>query len=579
MSLTAASPFAVASPEESAGDLLRVSLNEATGRRQNFLQWSLRVPEPKSGTLDFAKFPFQLELYDQRSAEDTEAVIKKATQLGISTYLLRWVLYICDVRGLTALYLFPKARQMYDFSDSRIKAAILGSDYLRTRITAGDVQNKGLKKIGPGYLFCRGAESKSELQSIDADALAMDEYDEIRPENIPDAERRLGASDYKLLRRVGVPDLPGRGLDKLYNDTDKRRWYVQCEACGEKQALEYDANVDEDNKRLVCRRCGKARVDLSKGEWVAEYPERRVRGYHLSRLIVPNQDLSDIIEAHNKTNPTEVKTHFNKDLGLAYAPEEGRLSIEAITRAMRSDLPLDGRGTPKGQGEIRTMGVDVASTRALNVRISAVDEEGRRRCLYLALVEDFSELGRLMGQFDITFCLIDHLPEGRMARAFAEKFPGRAWLINYASSQEEILVLKPEKRQASVKRLEAIDATLDGIRTQWNLLPGELPKNYVRDLQDVVRLVEYDEFGKPKVTYQELGPTDWLQAEIYDLVAMDVYAAMLDIELGNEGTTTKLDDDYNFERSNLEIEGDEEYGPGEFDDGGIEPTDLGSGDF
>jgi len=278
-------------------------LADLTGAYDSFIDWALKVPEPKRGRLDFNAFPYQRELYSQENAEAAEVVVMKATQTGVSAYLLRWVMYLADVRGLTSLYLFPKRQQMYDFADARIKAAILASPYLKARIGPDDVQNKGLKKIGVGYLYCRGSESKDDLQTIDADGLAMDEYDDLRPENIPDAERRLsgsivGPNRTGLLRRVGVPDFPGRGLDALYEETDKRRWVVRCERCGERQPLEWNANVNEKKVMLVCRRCEKGPLDVRRGEWVAEQPDRSVHGYHLSRLIVPHQNLQVLIDRH-----------------------------------------------------------------------------------------------------------------------------------------------------------------------------------------------------------------------------------------------------------------------------------------
>ena len=49
--------------------------------------WAALVPEPKTGALDFERFPFQRELYAQ-ATDDRELVVMKGTQLGISTWAL-----------------------------------------------------------------------------------------------------------------------------------------------------------------------------------------------------------------------------------------------------------------------------------------------------------------------------------------------------------------------------------------------------------------------------------------------------------------------------------------------------------
>jgi hypothetical protein len=37
---------------------------------------------------------------------------------------------------------------------------------------------------------------------------------------------------------------------------------------------------------MVRRKC-RRRLDVRAGEWVATYPDRDVRGYHLPKLVVP----------------------------------------------------------------------------------------------------------------------------------------------------------------------------------------------------------------------------------------------------------------------------------------------------
>lgn len=101
----------------------------------SFEEWALSIPEPK-GELDFDRFPFQRELY-RASTQEREMVIKKATQVGVSAFCIRWALYRVAVRGLTALYVFPRQRQLRDFSDARIKPLIATSPVLRAYLNGG----------------------------------------------------------------------------------------------------------------------------------------------------------------------------------------------------------------------------------------------------------------------------------------------------------------------------------------------------------------------------------------------------------------------------------------------------------
>jgi len=530
----------------------------------SFFEWSLLVPEPKTGKLDFNRYPFQRELYDTPGAMAKEAVVKKATQVGVSTYLLRWVMWHCDVRATDSLYVFPKRQQMYDFSDARVKAAILASPYLSKRIPVGDVNNKGLKKIGRGHLYARGSESKHDLDAVPADILALDEYDTLRQENIPDAERRISGSLDGKTRRVGVPSIPGYGIDRAFNRTDQRFWMVKCERCGEQQTPSY-ANIEEGtpvndewpDAHLVCTKCRKP-LDVLGGEWVAKHPDRLVRGYHMPRLIVAHADIPTIVAAHYKTNAYERQVHFNKDLAEAWAPAEGRLTDAAIEAATR-DLPAI--ADPYSGGSLVTGGVDVATTRNLNVRISLHHEPKRKgggdpykTPLFVGEVESFGQVGELMDRYSVNILCIDHLPEGRLARQLAERFPGRIYLARFGT-HNEVMKVEPEMRAVSVQRTPAIDATFDAIRQQRNLLPSPetRPTDYVEQLQALTRVQEENEKGQMKVEYVNGGqPFDHAMAEVYDMLAKEVFLWQTGVNELEQGETMSFEEMYDFERTELD---------------------------
>jgi hypothetical protein len=553
-------------PLKAVLELWETQQADRKNQRTPFLDWALRVPEPKSGTLDFDRFPFQRELYAE-GAYEKEMVIKKATQLGISAYLTRWVMYHADIGALVALYVFPKLAQMYDFADARVKQAILGSEYLRGRVPPAHVQNKGLRQIGLGMVYFRGSETKTALDSVDADVLALDEYDTLTQENIPDAERRISGSDIALIRRVGVPSTPNWGIDRLYEESDMRRWMVKCAACRNWQHIEFPDNVDLETATVICSKCRKP-LDVRQGEWVAEHPDIDIRGYHIPRLVKPNTNVREIIKASKKTNPTDKKTHFNKDLGLAYADEEGRLSDAAIAAACRA-YSLEPKDGGRQTANLVTMGVDVASARAMNVRISEHYEDQRKRALWIGRVDTFNELESLMRRFNVNMCAIDHAPEERMSRRLAERFPGRVYLVAYAQNQKQVFAVDEELILATVRRVEAIDATYDLIRRQLNELPGgrecdpeALPEGYKDELQGEVREAETDEFGRTKVHYRKTGPNDYTHAEVYDVVATELWHYRQGVDADTRDVFQPLDEMLEFERAELDEYDAQRYDPG-----------------
>ena len=537
-----------------------------------FMEWSLRLPEPKAGTLNFDRFPHMRELYEE-GFEDDEIIVKKASQAGASAWSLRWVMAHADRFGRTGLYIFPTSNDVYDFSDARIKKVIEASDYLQGRIAEGAVQNKGLREIGLGLIYFRGSESKSGAQSVDADTLVLDEYDLLDPENLPDLEQRIqGPLSASLIRRLGNPSVPEWGIAKAYAESDHREWRLKCGSCREYQTIDYGENVDEKRVLIVCRKCTKP-LDLTKGEWVPKYPDRSTRGYHLSRLMIPStvpgrsHNLEEVIERHHQREPYRFQVHMNKDLGLEWAPAEGRLTKKAIAAAQSA-----GGGFAQEPGysgnNFTTMGVDVASARNLHVRVSELLPDGRRRGICIQEVEDFNEVALMIDRFRVNVCLVDSMPERRMAGGLVQRFPGRVWLIGFSQAQKQVLHFDADTALVTVKRVEALDAMIEQVRAQRNLLPLDLPEGYVEHMQAPVRVVEEDDTGKRVVYYRSTGQDDFAFAETYDLVAHEVFLILQQVESSQAPVLTTLDDHLEFERAALDPDSlDYRPGPAEPDAG------------
>jgi hypothetical protein len=542
-----------------------------TGDEIQFLDWSLRVAEPKTGRLNFGAFPFQPAMYRAMGDKTRrQVVVRKATQVGVSAMSVRWALYMSDLHRLTILYVFPTLGDVHDFSDARVGPMIEGNDYLWERI--GEPYNKGLKRVGLGLVYFRGSENKRGLDSVDADGLALDEYDTLNQANIPDAERRLsGVLSAGLIRRVGVPSIPDFGIAEKYDQSDRSKWLVKC-SCQHLgmdfetkeplivprgrgwQEINFWENLDQQHAAIVCANCREA-LDVSAGQWVQQNPDSDVPGFHVSRLIVPNLRLQDVIDASKKMSAYEQEVFHNKDLGLPFAAKDARLSADEVRAAQRADIKLV---TGYGGTNVVTMGIDVASERALNVRISEHLDEETKLALWIGEVEDtpdgfsaFDNLGLLMERFHVNMACIDHLPETRLGRAFIERFAGRVYFASYATNQKDPLVVDDNMRVASVRRTIALDATVEMVRRQRNLLPAVLPEGYLSHMTSNIRKVTRTEDDVVKVVWVATRPDDYFQAEVYDLLATELFYRRVLLDDAERDVLTPLDDMLAFKRSEI----------------------------
>ena len=533
--------------------------------------YALMIPEPKAGMLNLVDFPYQVEpFYSDEVAALEKVVTMKATQVGASAAEIRWGLRQVDVFGDTVIYYFPTDNHVTDFNDERIDPSIQDSDYLRRRIRG--VNQKHLKQIGLGTLYVRGVKSLTAVQSVAADAVVFDEYDEADQKNMAQAERRLSGSRAAgrtpRRRMIGRPTMPGYGIAKQYRASDQRVWMVTCPSCDRDQDSPHDehrgltfwanlrwktaaagdrilkAGDDAYEQRedvidawRACRFCEASLEPTKRGEpspihdgrWEAtKTGPGRIRGYHVTRFCVPFTDLKELVVASRGTRPYEIETFYNNDLGIPYAAVDAALTEEQLNRA-------SGMGRDPQSGYVltnpTTMGVDVASRRALTVRISEIDvlDNNRRKALWIGEVDSFERVTELMVEYNVHMAVVDHLPETRSSMALASEFPGRVFLCAYNDNwKSKAMTLDPDPHRMliTVNRTQAFDAMMDSIRSLRNLPLRVPPERYYEQMMAPKRVREEDDRGNERRVYVSDEPDDYAHAEVYDLVAAEALGMM-----------------------------------------------------
>ena len=533
-----------------------------------FLDWSADVPEPKR-PLDLDRFRFQRALYSYEGEHAKLIRVIKAAQVGVSAWLIRWSLRRADL-GNTVLYVMPRERQATEFSTLRINPVVRASRYLRARqkLSESPSDTKRLKTIGAGALTVRGSTSEDELISVDADALALDEFDRLVQANLPRVMQRVtNPLSAGLVREVSTPTFPNMGMAKGYEASDKRRWFVPC-TCHERwhplkgietfvELLDHERAVLNDEGRQIdgppirlrCPHNGHG-LDVRQGEWVAEHTDgTRPIGYHMPKFIVPGIDLAGVVHRSKATSEVGRRAFHNEDLGEGWQAEDAGLTDEQLAAATRT-YRMDGSGYRLYKPV--TMGIDVAASRALNVRISEHLDEHTKRALWIGEVDDgrapwgampgksaFEILTEMMARFRVHMAVIDHMPDPRLARAWCERFRGRAYRVSWSENQKAVLARtdpKGDPTKLTARYLEGIDATLDLVRRQANLLPEDRPDVYDAHMKArVLSTVESDEDSaaadrrkggtvrstdiEVRQAWIKTGPDDFLQAEAYDVIA------------------------------------------------------------
>lgn len=510
-------------PREDREEMVAVGVRLLHLTALDLLSWSKLHRLEDDEPLDFHAFPFQRELYEAFGDRDLPSVdVMKSSQCGISAAAVSLALYAADAWAANVLYVLPTEDLAQGFSDTRVKTAIEADPYLRSRVTA--TNSKGLRRLGKRNLYFVGSGSEARALSVPADLLILDEFDRLDHRQASKFRTRLNApTSMKLIRRFSNPSFPEAGIHARWLASDQRTWTVRCPSCSHAAPVSFEEGdghyVDEELKARVCGRCRRPlpREAVASGRWVPAHPDRDLRGYHVSRLIVPDEDIAELVEHHHEGSEEEVAVHYNFDLGLPYSPTGGSLSAELV-RACRSEYVCP--GSYRG-GQWVTAGVDVG--KLLHVRISRWLSIGKAVPLYIGEVAGFEDLAHLWDRYGVNFGLIDERPEERVARDFADRFAGRAALLRWGGQgQRDPIDFDEDRRLVIARRTWACDQTVAAVMDQLRLLPRHLPEGYLKQMTAPHRITDATPAGQKVSRYVSERADHYFFAETFDLLAYAV---------------------------------------------------------
>ncbi|MCX4326440.1 MAG: phage terminase large subunit family protein [Lachnospiraceae bacterium] len=304
----------------------------------------------KGGHWNTDRAPWQREIMDAITDITIEkVVVMSAAQMGKTDgFLLNTIGYYMHYDPCTILCMQPTLSLAETLSKDRLMPMVRDTPVLKDKIneksrTSG---NTILKKSFPGgRITMTGANSATELRSRPIRVLLADEIDAYpatagtEGDPLLLAGKRLTTYWNRKEVDTSTPTIKGISrIDMEYKDSTMEEWNVPCPGCGEFQPLEwnnliYNLDADKEVKDInyVCAKCGSIHSEtewkdnFNKGKYIAEYPKRKVRGFHFNSLASTFFGWEKIIkgyikadEARKKGNTQLIKSWFNTELGLPW---------------------------------------------------------------------------------------------------------------------------------------------------------------------------------------------------------------------------------------------------------------------
>jgi phage terminase large subunit GpA-like protein len=318
-----------------------------------------------------------MEALSPRSGVE-RVVICKAAQMGCTEISLNVLGYYLDLAPSAILAVQPSLQMAARFSSQRLTEMLELAPAL-AGLTAtprgGRLPSSVLfKKTTSGAcLILTGANSPASLRALPARIVLLDEVDaypgDVGGEGDPCDLAIQRAESYGTSKRILIISTPTeKGLsrvDRLYQETDRRRFYVPCPRCGAGIVLEFAALRLEGARALYrCPLCDRDIAERDKigmleaGSWRAtSVCDPDTRGYHVSQLYSPWTSWRDLLRRHDAAEgvPEKLKVFVNCALGECWSPPAMEVP-EAEVLMARAEPYLEGI-VPQGAA-LLTAGVD-----------------------------------------------------------------------------------------------------------------------------------------------------------------------------------------------------------------------------
>lgn len=468
-------------------------------------------------------------------------VTRKCTQVGMSSTTLIKVLFYGCQEPLTSIFTLPTSPDAKNFVVAKFDPMIERSPGLRKMVDRVVFRDKPLfnttvKRIGESYYFFKGSWAAHAAQSISADIMVIDELDFQKPEiRSMWEERTQGSSSKDIIYWLGYPSIPGFGIEELFEDSDQRMWYIECNECHVRQVLTFPESINFETQQYVCKACKKELTDDARrrGLWKPTKQGKEIHGYWINKLMAPWISAKQVIERFKNDTP---KKFFNYTLGLPYVSRESDLTEQIIDGTMIDEVEYVAF---KSSEDIHIVcGIDQGDVFHM---LTCIVSPSFMCVISKDIISDEGELIKKLEFYNPEMIVMDALPNRHTAKKIVEKFRGRCymglernWSEDGSSKGNDYIRVNRSSMEVGIERTESLDTMIElitggvikfrrsvpGMYTRKKDEPGvvDMIKNLVPDVQE--------RFGKMRRVWKYVGPDHFAHALNFAIVSAKIINPM-----------------------------------------------------
>lgn len=462
------------------------------------------VTNDQGEKLDFKEHAYMWDIYQDFSPRQ---VIMKAAQVTMSTCANHKALWIAKNKGLDIIYSLPAASDTKEFVSGKTNRLIMNNPVYQE--WTKDKDSIEQKKVGENIIYYRGTWTERAAIAIPADLYICDEMDRSKQDIVTQYKTRLQHSKYGWEWYFSNPSTPGVGVDKIWQDSDQKHWFITCPNCEHEWYLTMENIMEKDGKPYFgCTKC-QTELDRHHGKWIAKYPDRKISGYWISLLMAPRFNAQYILDKKKEMSDDQFANYV---LGIPYATRGSAISKPMFLQNLVDET--------NPQDSIPIIGVDTG----IGINYVIGNKYG---LFYYDKCSDYKPLEDLMDRYSNAIMIIDQGGDIIGPRKLREKYPNRVYLCFFSQDRknDEMIRWKDDDGTVTADRNKCIQLVIDEFHEKRIPIYGSEGDwwNYIVEWLGMNRTMEENSLGVNVFKWNKpsTGRCDYPFATVYWRIGMN----------------------------------------------------------
>jgi len=465
-------------------------------------------------------------LFDIVSCKKKTVNCKKGAQMCFTTAMFLRAVHACRYRvyDQNIMYMMPTKTAVERLSQVSFDPIFEYNPWIMNK---GDTNTTMCREINGRSIVMVGAQPKKvggtstkdtdNLRSIPCDEVDRDELDLMDMDMVYMSKQRLKRSRFGYERNWSTPTYPLYGIDLAYEESDRRKWQIQCRVCGKHTCLgdTFPNSIIQKAGRWFrsCIHCH-SEIYVEDGHWEAEYSDRREAGFWVSGLLSPLADLDEYMYQYHNVEGAQMSEFMRSTLGIATTEAENQLDETTILSRCSSD-----HNQMISSGET-VYGADMGKKIHVVFGVRTAREAYDVLCAYR--LNSLRELHDLALKMNAHGAVIDSGPYDHGVRDFQRTEPYSIYLCQYSEQMPGKPIWDRKSGILKCNRNEWCDK----VHTTFTKNNIRIPRSsieineYARQMTRTAKtIITHPDTGVPKPRWIKLGDDHYYHATLYFLLA------------------------------------------------------------